>query len=300
VILSLSLDIVKESMFKKRSSQDKKKLRRLVVDDEDDETDPLVEQIQQTKKRRKLLEAVQYRRGVSTTRLLSQPPEEDNDWDAQPPPETTQEGVLEKKQREAMEDYIQQNMTTADDDKAVAATSSSTTTTTDQLYAQLAESARRLTGKTTVDDNEPDAGLVSGTGLAEVLLPVEERLQTMEATARATQELQHKRTNDKSQPANPSVLPNRFQQPRSLKQPPGSGIPREETTGATSTNDDEQTAADTERVGFEAFRQQGTTTAGGPKDSSSSSQSRHKTARATDDQRYKQFVTRQREQRQNR
>lgn len=302
-------------MFKKKKSlQKRKQIRRRDAEEDEDEDDTPNQLIREKKKRRQLLESAQYKRGISTTRLLSQSQEEiqnpgagadDTDGDKKSP----SEGVLERKHRQAMEEFIDQNLASKATPEEESEQKKGEISTTDELYAEIAESSRRLAGKATNSEQLPDAdvgaggALVAGTGLAEVVLPVEERLKTMEETVRATEELKRARKDDDSLKALPtanskaaSALPNRFAVLRA--------IPRMETLAGTDRESMSDAVADVDadRVGFEAFRhgdqsRHGPSTDGSSRNKPKSAQS---APRASDDRVYKKFVTKQRERQHNR
>jgi hypothetical protein len=267
-------------------------------DDDDDDSTHHLSQIQQKKKRRMILESLQYRKGVSAAKLLQQqtnPVEQVNN-----PSVTTddpREGVLEQKHRQAMEAYIAENLgatTTEQHNKETNAVHNAT----EQLYAELSDAALRLTGRSSIDSTDA-GGTMAGTSLAEVVLPVEERMVALAETARATKVKDDRMQLLPSSKASiNSAVPNRFAAPArprvlydaaTTAMEPERGFVEE---AVTTTSDD---APDNDRVGFQAFRRQ----QNGEIRSSNNSHERggH---RATDDRAFKNFVTKQRERRQNR
>lgn len=311
----------KSDMFKKKQGKKPNIRRRNNEDDGDDnpeknngsENDPSSThlQIQQKKKRRMVLESLQYRKGVSATRLLQKSPMEkllDQQVDEKISDDPNQrEGVLEQKHRIAMEEYIEENLGTFGTNKEDVAdfrSDGSALNATEKLYAQLSEAAMRLAGRS-AESHPIDAdvgaggGLVAGTGLAEVVLPMEERLATLEATARAAKARKQpssdtdlmKRLPSSKPNANP--VPSRFSAPSRPKVLNDSATGQEGVVEGTKNNED---VPDNDRVGFEAFRRQ----QAGETGSRHPNISHERGHRATDDRAYKNFVTKQRERRQNR
>lgn len=306
-------------MFKKKQAK-KSNLRRRSDDDDDDDNversdesnngpDTTHLQIQQKKKRRMVLESLQYKKGVSATRLLQKAPiEKLPDEEAETPSDdpNKREGVLEQKHRKAMEEYIEQNLVGTFGEKKEDAEENlkggSALNATEKLYAQLSEAAMRLAGRSAEShpddaDSGADGGLVAGTGLAEVVLPVEERLVTLEATARAAKSLKQPSSETdmmkrlpSSKSNNNNPVPSRFSAPSRPKALDDNVI---EPEGVLEKAEDTR---DGDRVGFQAFRRQ----QAGETGSHSQNRSHEREHRATDDRAFKNFVTKQRERRQNR
>jgi len=172
------------------------------------------EQIQYTKKKRKLWTDLQYKRGVNTQQLMRLPSslssghhqttEEDavattavSSMSTAP----SKEKVIEQKHEQAMETYIQTKLAVNRDNNGDGKNKTKeenkqpnqhqrNSTTKEQLYEELAATAQALSGRasSSTDDNknsseqqqqDGDTGaggqLVAGTGIAEVVLPIEER-----------------------------------------------------------------------------------------------------------------------------
>jgi len=115
-----------------------------------------------------------------------------------------EDGILAKKHRLAMESYIKDNLNeTKDDDKGDEKEKSNNTTTTDaekQMYAELLipESVTNTTsGNTPIKGSEGDVGaggaMMGGTGIAEVALPIDERIKAMRETERVAMEYERAR-----------------------------------------------------------------------------------------------------------
>jgi hypothetical protein len=234
----------------------------------------------------------------------------------------SQEGVLEIKHKQAMESYIQQKMKmgAANSDSNAEATNMdhdtteheirqhATMLTKEQLYRELAVAAARLAGKTDHDNNndssnnnaksgtttttdarDGDVGaggamLVAGTGIAEVILPVDERLKTAKDTNESVQARRGPKNknaaaaakfrsattstatagsnpNRRQQPQ-PSAVPNRFFVPNTMASFPVSRdaaaaaaamstLLHQQPASATVPN-----AIDDERLGFDAVKRQ--------------------------------------------
>ncbi|GAX15446.1 hypothetical protein FisN_8Lh254 [Fistulifera solaris] len=300
-------------MFKKRANKQANLRRRNEEEEEqsesahnseryhdDDSSTDHLSQIQQKKKRRMILESLQYRKGVSAAKLLQQqanPVEQFNN-----PSVTTddpREGVIEQKHRLAMEAYIAENLgatTTEQHDKETNGVHNAT----EQLYAELSEAAMRLAGRSSIDDV---GGTMAGTSLAEVVLPVEERMVTLEETARAMKVKDDPMNRLPSKANINSSAPNRFAapaRPKVLYDATTTAMEQErgfmeEICTATTTTTTSDDAPDNDRVGFQAFRRQQNGEIR-PLNNSYENGGR----RATDDRAFKNFVTKQRERRQNR
>lgn len=276
--------------------------------------------IQQHKKRRKVLEQAQYKRGVNAEELLrlsgtTGSKKNDDRLDAIEGACLThisdnQEGILQRKHQQAMEEFIRQNMSKEVEDKQTNPTETLRVDhhellTEQQLYQRLAETSRQLTGKSTlvndsapVDDGAKEA-FVAGTGLAEVILPVEERLKTLKETAVAAMALEQQRY--KKGRRDETLLPT-----YSSRDPKAGAVPQRfastrhsHTTGHAATNESSQVSAstsDSHRLGFDAFRQKSQR---GPTPDARQN-TRERIERATDDRAFKNFVTHHRERRFNR
>jgi len=114
-----------------------------------------------------------------------------------------EDGILAKKHRLAMESYIKDNLNETKDDKRDEKEKSNNTTTTDaekQMYAELLipESAtNNHSGNTPIKGSEGDVGaggaMMGGTGIAEVALPIDERIKAMRETERVAMEYERAR-----------------------------------------------------------------------------------------------------------
>ena len=292
--------------------------------------------LQETRKKRKLLTAVQYKRGVSATQLMQKdssmtrngtngkaPSGDDANPAVKTAAETSRDGALERKHREAMEAFIEERMKKDKPSKDYPLAAPATTITTDfeemlksssnkplteeALYMDLAAQSAQLAGKPIQqqqDDDEEERGavLVAGTGIAEVILPVTERLKVAQETELA-QARQHRdralnatATGTKTAPL--SGVPNRFAVSSNMnhsdfnRQYARDSVIPSSTTVQQSTNDsstraERQSTADAARPGFESTRpshrpanQQGTTS---------------QRNQASDHRVFAKFVTRQRE-----
>jgi hypothetical protein len=171
-----------------------------------------------------------------------------------------------------------------------------TTLTKEQLYRELAVAAARLAGKsdnsnfdgnnknTNASDSTKDgdvgaggAMLVAGTGIAEVILPVDERLKTHQDTNESVQARNQLRGKNKNAAAaaksrntsstatgsnRPSAVPNRFFVPNTMASFPQSRDAQAAAAAATSSQQQSAytsastNAVDDERLGFDAVKRQ--------------------------------------------
>ena len=115
-----------------------------------------------------------------------------------------EDGILAKKHRLAMESYIKDNLNeTKYDQEKEKEKSNSNATTTDaekQMYAELLipESITTTSsGNTPTKGSEGDVGaggaMMGGTGIAEVALPIDERIKAMRETERVAMEYERAR-----------------------------------------------------------------------------------------------------------
>lgn len=178
--------------------------------------------ILQAKKKRKLLQSVQYKRGLDAAATMQAPVIRASVDDDQQQPAvqnkdleerlkgsfsggtggdfSSGDGVMERKHKSAMEEFIQQNLDSkgaaaaADEGKRIdrAQEPSTVKELEKKLYQELASSAQALAGTDVKDEKtaEGDVGsggaMLGGTGIAEVSLPVDDRLKTVAATSAAT------------------------------------------------------------------------------------------------------------------
>lgn len=336
-----------------RNNKRKKQQLRCTRDDSEDSednTDTTVEteereKLKKIRKRRKHLDSVQYKRGVSVAALMAGPSAKHAEESEEKKPESgissqqQFEGIMERKHRQAMEAFIQSKMkpseeggkkdpnTTSSGSTAEIKCLNKTATTTEELYAQLHQKALQMAGK------EPEAeakakehedvgaggALVAGTGLVEVVLPVEERLKTMKDTALALegkkkqQETYHQKDGltrtsaalggggvvvaSNATSATDGGVPGRFTMSSAppVPHPEDINTSAGKNTMSQATIDTQDATQDTSqdgRVGFAAYRQTGS--------NSGSHEKRDMKNKQTDDHRYRQFVSRQKEQRRNR
>ncbi|KAL9180758.1 hypothetical protein ACHAXT_011211 [Thalassiosira profunda] len=100
-------------------------------------------------------------------------------------------GVLAKKHRRAMEEFIQQNLKEKEGDNNNGAEEKKVEASAEQkeLYAELLEEKTEMGG---MAEGEGDVGaggaMMGGTGIAEVALPIDDRLRALQATERAAAE----------------------------------------------------------------------------------------------------------------
>ena len=101
---------------------------------------------------------------------------------------TAEGGVLQRKHASAMEEFIQENLKAEVVEKE---TSTRKNSGTDDLFAELASASQKLAGTASVAAavGEGDVGaggaMLGGTGIAEVTLPADDRIQTIRETQEA-------------------------------------------------------------------------------------------------------------------
>ena len=116
-----------------------------------------------------------------------------------------EDGILAKKHRLAMETYIKDNLNETKDGKGEEKernNNNNNNTTTDaekQMYAELLipETTTTQSGNTPIKGSEGDVGaggaMMGGTGIAEVALPIDERIKAMRETERVAMEYERAR-----------------------------------------------------------------------------------------------------------
>jgi hypothetical protein len=323
-------------MFKKKTvNKSRAALRQRPIEDDSDEgdgandgTEPTKEQLAAIRKKRKLLTAVQYKKGVAATdlqksegSLLAGVDMETKNAKAataaskvSTAAETSRDGALEQKHRQAMEAYVAQHMGRTDTEtiQGSKVLASQGPLSEDALYLDLATQAAKLAGKPVAADDqvseERGAVLVAGTGIAEVILPVEERLQTAQATTQAQAEAAARRRtvlqHHSSIQSDKSAIPNRFAVTTALSDKEfRQQYSRDESTTTSNTERASSssvaattTAADETRPGFEAVRQSKiapSTQQGQLRQQ----QKQHSHQQASDHKVFSKFVARQREMR---
>lgn len=297
-----------------------------------DDTTTTQAQLAATRKKRKLLTAVQYKKGVAATDLQKSEGSLLGGVDktkknakmsaaaskVSTAAETSRDGALEQKHRQAMEAYVAQHMGQTGTETQQTTQESKTKTSQiplseDALYLDLASQAAKLAGKpVTADDQvseERGAVLVAGTGIAEVILPVEERLQVAQATTQAQADAAAQRRTASQHRRNiqpqPSAVPNRFavatpftdQEFRSQygRDTPAT-TPKMDPTASTSASSSTTTtaAANESRPGFEAMRQ---AMIAPSTQQGHARQQQHSQQQASDHKVFAKFVARQREMR---
>jgi hypothetical protein len=203
--------------------------------------------------------------------------------------------IWDQKHAAAMEEYVQERLKETEAASSTSMEPSSSATidegkphiaSKDQLYRDLAAQAAKLSGKTLISKTDTTKAhtekdvLTAGaaTAMAEVILPVSERLHAVYATSQAAALAAASATPNVHVPK--SAVPNRFRSSNNhhhpLVHPAGS---RHRAVDADTTP-----SVDADRPGFAAARQQQTSHRPGGQPQS------------TDDRVYQQFVKRQREQ----
>lgn len=175
--------------------------------------------ILQAKKKRKLLNAVQYRRGLDAAETLKAPsslsavdPEETSVKTPVPNKDLKErlkgtfsegagfdansgEGVMDQKHKSAMEEFVREKLGSKEEQPPAQDESTEEPSTVraleQKVYAELASSAQALSGASNKEQSaaEGDVGaggaMLGGTGIAEVVLPTEDRLANVKATETA-------------------------------------------------------------------------------------------------------------------
>lgn len=200
-------------MFKKVAKKTVRKTRlRARSDDDESSSQSAMNAIQETRRKRKLLNEVQHKRGLdatlnatpssaATSTSPSEPKQQEDlterlkgtfsggtGGDAN----SGEGGILQRKHKDAMEEFIRQNLKQSQE-KETEAQEESSSTVKDmkaKLYAELASASLELAGtKEKQQDEEGDVGaggaMLGGTGIAEVALPVDDRIQTIKETEQA-------------------------------------------------------------------------------------------------------------------
>ena len=123
---------------------------------------------------------------------------------------SSSDGVLQRKHKQAMEEYVQSQMNSGDgESKAPVGSNSDKDKSTvpenvdaeAKLYRELAESARRMAGElpeagaagSAEDDVGAGGAVLGGTGIAEVILPVDERVAAAKAAQLAERQVEERR-----------------------------------------------------------------------------------------------------------
>ena len=318
----LFLPLLPPLMFKKKAGPKPKVIRRRASFEDEDEKadedgDTTQQKIAQTIKKRKLLSSFHSKRGVDAADLLkatvaasekaSQNNSDNKSSAVKTAAETSRDGALEQKHRQAMEEFIASRMSTSNQGTETSKAKNSHDSTTankgplseDALYMDLAAQSAKLAGKPLSDDvqEERSAVLVAGTGIAEVILPVEERLQVVPATTEAAKVAAAARQNRRV-PDQPSAVPNRFAVASTLTQQEfDQQYARNHLPAASSSQRGDQKVdsttevAEDGRMGFEAMRQ---SNMGQPGQASGTTSRRDQ---ASDHKVFTKFVARQREMR---
>ncbi len=195
--------------FKKKKS--KARLRSRKEEDDDEHDSSAMDAIAQAKKKRKLLNEVLYKKGLDVTlkassdvagaavESTSSAKETDDATDrlrsfaGEGGDATAEGGVLQRKHMSAMEDFIQEKLKQQNvGEEQEETTDVTTNTATDKLYAELASESQKLSQITQSGEGDTGAGgaMLGGTGIAEVTLPADDRIQTIRETQDAVSSFQ--------------------------------------------------------------------------------------------------------------
>jgi hypothetical protein len=200
-------------MFKKVAKKTKRKARlRARSEDDDTSSQSAMNAIQETRKKRKLLNEVQYKRGLDATLnatsssiATTTPSSESNQQEdlterlkgtfsggTGGDANSGEGGVLQRKHKDAMEEFIRLNLEQSQEKKPETQEESSSTVKDmkAKLFTELASASLELAGTKEKQQNEEgDVGaggaMLGGTGIAEVALPVDDRIQTTKETEKA-------------------------------------------------------------------------------------------------------------------
>lgn len=258
--------------------------------DEESEETSLMQTINETKRKRQLLADLQFRRGTDASELNT--PErklegnvtaEESSTDLISTMSVSQTAILEQKQHKAMEEFIQQKMSPNVVTGITSETTSDAQLRSEQdLYQQLAVESKALQGSdsasgTIGEGNADQAVMLHGTGIAEVILPIQVRAEQASSLARAAEIA--KKT-QRSRGSSRSSVPSRFSVPKPAKAFVGNTVGTDESSATPSTQE-----IDSDRPGFDSLRQRPA-----PKRKMIPSD------RASDDHLFKRFVAHQREQ----
>ena len=273
-------------MFKKTTKQRPRLIRKRIEndDEEDDEASHTADRIHAVKRKRQLLEDLQYKKGLNAADLLKAKRDEASTTttdDQQQQQQHQTESILAQKHRHAMEAYIEARRSKTHEPEATKPISSNAK---EALFAELKVVGSTHSSSVREHDVGSGGALVAGTGLAEVVLPFDERLQMGHQTEQAVL--------PKALPTTTTTLPSRFAAPqRSDTERPNElealhryvRGQRQTTTANRTSSSQPSTASDNDRMGFAAL-QRGQLRA--PKQDA-----------ASDDRVYRQFVRQQHHQR---
>lgn len=230
--------------------------------------------------------------------------------------------IWDQKHAAAMEEYVQERLKVAENNSSIsniaasAAIDHSTSTSggdavrvltsKDQLYRELAAQAAKLSGKTFSVGTETDMNkekvhendnaqdvLTAGaaTAIAEVILPVSDRLEAVKATAQAAAMAVSISPLKIPNVRNKSAVPNRFRSSNNHHHPL---VNQDGISNRQNNNTAVVSAIDEDRVGFTAARQLQQKSFQRPPYRSKNDG--HQNTQSTDDRVYQQFIKRQREQ----
>ncbi|CAB9500051.1 expressed unknown protein [Seminavis robusta] len=291
----------KGALRRKKDEEEEEEKSTQKAQQEEDETAATIARV---KKKRKLLTELQYKKGTDAASLLKG--RDDSALDSAAgvdgtsttvdQPDGSQEGVMEQKHKQALEQYVESKLVgmvggdnnnnkptsitnNNQDDSTTSNPNNNNKLTKEELYRQIAQTSENMVGRsssTNQGDSKKDgdvgtggAMLVAGTGLAEVILPVDERIKavhaTQEAAAVGPRKHAHHNNNNKSYGNMPKsqvpVLPAgaaRFQVsaadrhrhfPSNQRNNNTASVPTTATTESVPEGDD-----DPGRVGFDAAR----------------------------------------------
>ena len=227
---------VEKSLFRNVS---KKKQIRKREEDGDDYDDVASHAILSTKKKRKLLNSLSFKRGLDVKDTLkvtnphtetvaptievvdaSKDPDRVRAFSGSTGKNTANDGVLEQRHKAAMEEFIRTNLKTDDKTQQNSSFKNKPMDLEAKLYEDLQLVAQRLSGvadTTNEQTEEGDVGaggaMLGGTGIAEVILPVESRMATARETEEATTRLRKGKQEQRqipTAPAHTSALPMTF------------------------------------------------------------------------------------------
>jgi hypothetical protein len=341
-------------MFKKRVIRKPPQQRRKESEDDkeeedDDDEENVRQHLEVTKKRRKLLESMQYKHGVDASELLSASSSADkgkkkdnNTMTTKPTNNSEGQSVWDQKHAAAMEEFVRSKLQTSVDGGNTAnqnheeTTSPSALTTKTDLYRELAQQLSSATSASTRDVPDTTASTTpvaaaaasskdvlragAATALSEVILPAQDRIETMTQTQHAM----HMPKKSSSSSSNKGILPialptsttipaaaatasaavsfpHRFQSTKQRTTDTSTVHSNPDISKYENKHGDYDYDGDNDRIGFQAVlvRSQQQHDGGSHRTSSSSTRSStfQKPQRASDDRVYKEFIKRQHQQR---
>jgi hypothetical protein len=289
------------------------------------------------KKKRKLLTDLQYKKGTDAVTLLKGRDYNSNNnmvvgasVGDSATASSSQEGVMEQKHKQALEQYVEYKLvgmlggdaaaasTTPSEPSNTTSNSNNNNLTHEELYRQLAQASESLVGRSNPETSQGGDGvakdgdvgtggamLVAGTGLAEVILPVEERLKSAAATEEASIGWKgpYKSTTYYGMPQSQVPIPAgaaRFQVSAADRHRHYANNTNSTDTAVAVSQSTPEHSSDQGRLGFDAARGKAATAGGNNHATNSASQTKNSntgstSTKASDDKVYGNFLKHHRE-----